>query len=101
MTQSQVYAVIFASKLKPSAKGYDAMAEEMENLARTQPGFLGIESARSPNGDGITVCYWESLDAIAAWKANTHHQVAQKRGREEWYESYSLKVCRVEREDGF
>ena len=101
MTQSQVYAVIFASKLKPSAKGYDAMAEEMENLARTQPGFLGIESARSPNGDGITVCYWESLEAIAAWKANARHLETQRRGRAEWYERYSLKICRIEREETF
>jgi len=96
-----VYAVIFTSKLKPSAEGYEAMAEEMERLARAQPGFLDIESARAPSGEGITVCYWESLDAIAAWKANVRHQAAQKRGREEWYERYSLKICRVEREDDF
>ena len=99
MTQKSVYAVIFSSKLKPSAEGYEDMAEEMVALAKAQPGFVGIESARAPSGEGITVCYWESLDAIAAWKANARHQIAQKRGREEWYESYSLRICKVEREE--
>jgi heme-degrading monooxygenase HmoA len=96
-----VYAVIFTSKLKPSAKGYEAEAKAMAELSKKQPGFLGIESARAPSGEGITVCYWESLEAIAAWKANARHQTAQERGREEWYERYSLKICRVEREDAF
>ena len=95
------YAVIFTSRLKRSAEGYNAMAEEIAELSRQQPGFLGIESVRAPSGDGITVCYWESLDAIAAWKANARHAEAQRRGRSEWYERYSLKICRIEREEEF
>ena len=95
------YAVIFTSKLRPEAAGYDKMAEEMDQLTRQQPGFLGIRSVRSASGEGITVCYWESLEAIAAWKANARHQEAQRRGRGEWYESYELKICRIEREEAF
>ena len=95
------YAVIFTSKLKSDANGYDEMAEEMDRLTRQQPGFLGIHSVRSPSGEGITVCYWESLKDIAAWKTNTRHAEAQRRGRTEWYERYELKICRIEREEGF
>ena len=61
------------------------MAEAMEKLAATQPGFLGIESAR--DGLGITVSYWDSLESIAAWKQNAQHLVAQQRGRDVWYEN--------------
>ena len=36
----------------------------MEELAKQQPGFLGVESARDHSGLGITISYWESLEAI-------------------------------------
>jgi antibiotic biosynthesis monooxygenase (ABM) superfamily enzyme len=46
------YAVIFTSLRTEGESGYGKMAEAMEELAATQPGFLGIESAR--DGLGIT-----------------------------------------------
>jgi len=76
------YAVIFTSLRTEGDNGYGKMAEAMEQLAATQPGFLGIESAR--DGLGITVSYWDSLESIAAWKQNASHLVAQQRGREVW-----------------
>lgn len=90
------YAVIFTSLRTPGDNGYGEMAQRMVDLAQTQPGFLGVESARSELG--ITVCYWDSLEAIAAWKANAEHQQAQKRGKEEWYSAFRTRVCRVERD---
>jgi len=93
------YAVIFTSLRTDGENGYGKMAEAMEKLAATQPGFLGIESARE--GLGITVSYWESLESIAAWKQNVQHLVAQERGRETWYEEFKVRVCRVERDYGF
>ena len=68
----------------------------MEELARTQPGFLGIESARGEDGVGITVSYWESLEAIHAWGRHAEHLTAQARGRAEWYRSFTLRICKVE-----
>jgi heme-degrading monooxygenase HmoA len=93
------YAVIFTSLRTAGDLGYGRMAEAMETLAAEQPGFLGIESARE--GLGITVSYWESLDAIAAWKQNARHLVAQQRGRDVWYEEFKVRVCRVERDYSF
>ena len=74
---------------------YDATATRMVELAERQPGFLGIESARTDIG--ITVCYWADEAAIAAWKADAEHLLAQEHGRGEWYRQYSLRVARVER----
>lgn len=95
------YAVIFASRRRPSAPGdddgYDAMAERMVELAAQQPGYLGVESARGADGFGLTVSYWRGLDDIAAWKAQAEHRVAQERGRADWYAGYALRVARVER----
>lgn len=93
------YAVIFTSERTDGDNGYAEMAEEMEQLAFMQPGFLGVESAR--DGVGITVSYWESLEAIHKWKQNERHLVAQKQGVMEWYLSYKTRICKVEREYGF
>ena len=91
-------AVIFSSQRTEGDQGYGAMAERMVELARSQPGFLGVESARDAQGFGITVSYWRDEAAIAAWKAQGEHAVAQRLGWETWYSAFHLRVCRVERE---
>lgn len=92
------YAVIFSSHRTAGDNGYDRMADHMLKLAATQQGFLGMESVR--DGLGITVSYWESLEAIANWKRNAAHREAQRLGREKWYASFRVRVARVEREYG-
>ena len=93
------YAVIFTSLRTAEDAGYAAMADAMFALAARQPGFLGVESAREDLG--ITVSYWESLEAIKAWQQNSAHLVAQQRGREQWYRTFKTRICRVERDYGF
>ncbi|MGG6230797.1 antibiotic biosynthesis monooxygenase family protein [Tenacibaculum sp. SDUM215027] len=93
------YAVIFSTTLSDDTEGYYEMAEKMENLAKKQEGYLGIESARSDVG--ITVSYWESLEAITKWKNNIEHTEARNIGRERWYKKYQLRISKVEREYGF
>lgn len=94
------YAVIFASQRTEGDNGYGIMADKMVELASRQEGFLGVESARD-EGLGITVSYWESLEAIKNWKDNAAHQIAQERGKTEWYKNFSLRVCKVERDRFF
>jgi heme-degrading monooxygenase HmoA len=93
------YAVIFTSIRTEEDNGYGEMANAMVELAAKQLGFLGVESARE--GLGITVSYWESLEAIAAWKQNSAHLTAQKHGRETWYRAFKTRICRVERDYNF
>jgi heme-degrading monooxygenase HmoA len=94
------YAVVFSSVRTPGDNGYTEMAERMLDLASRQSGFLGSESARGPDGFGITVSYWASLDAIARWKANLEHLEAQEMGRRFWYQHFALRVAKVERAYG-
>jgi heme-degrading monooxygenase HmoA len=92
------YAVIFSAQRTASdAEAYGEMAARMAALAATQPGFLGIETARDADGFGITVSFWRSLDAIAAWKANAEHREAQRLGHAAWYRGFELRIARVER----
>jgi len=91
------YAVIFTSQRTPDEQGYGLMADRMVELASRQPGFLGGESVRGADGLGITVSYWKDEAAIAAWKADAQHQIAQRTGRERWYADFHLRVAKVER----
>jgi heme-degrading monooxygenase HmoA len=96
------YAVVFTSVRTPvDEAGYAVMAERMVELAAEQPGFLGVESVRGPDGVGITVSYWASREAIDRWGADARHRVAQETGRARWYEAYRLRVCRVEDDVAF
>ena len=95
------YAVIFTSTRTEVDEGYGDMAEKMVELASQQPGFLGVESARDPGGLGITVSYWESEEAIAHWRANAEHRIAQSHGRGKWYAEFVTRVAKVERSRGF
>jgi heme-degrading monooxygenase HmoA len=91
------YAVIFTSTRTAVDEGYGLVAERMVELAAQQPGFLGVESTRGADGLGITVSYWTSLEAIAAWKAQGEHRVAQTAGHKKWYEHFETRIARVER----
>ena len=97
--QTPYYDVIFTSVRTDADEGYSEMAIKMEELARQQPGFLGVESARDEVG--ITVSYWKDLESIKNWKANSEHLVAQKTGKEKWYEAFITRICKVERDYGF
>lgn len=92
-------AVIFTSRRTDDDEaGYVAMAGRMEAAARTRPGYLGIESVRSPDGGGITVSYWVDDAAARAWKADAEHLAAQRLGRDRWYDEYTVRIAHVERE---
>jgi len=93
------FAVIFTSTQTDHTEGYAEMANKMETFAKQQKGYIGIDSAR--NDVGITVSYWESIDAIKQWRVNTEHLFAQQKGREQWYNWYNVRVCKVEREYEF
>ena len=93
------YAVIFTTVLTNNLADYDKTAVRMEELAKLQDGYLGIESTR--NEIGITVSYWKDLASITKWKNNLEHTEARDRGREKWYHHYQLRICKVERDYGF
>ena len=90
------YAVIFSNTLKADDPDYHIMATRMLDLAEQQPGFLGFESARAEIG--ISVSYWQNLEAITAWREHTEHQLAQQKGKSDWYKEYCVRIARVERD---
>ena len=96
------YAVVFSSqRTDADAEGYAEMADRMFALAAQQPGYLGIETVHGEDSFGITVSYWESLDAIRNWREQAEHKIAQAQGRAQRYQKYQLRICLVETEYSF
>lgn len=93
------YAVIFTSVKKDNIEGYSKMAIRMLELAEKSEGFLGVDDA-SDKID-ITISYWENLESIKKWRNNIEHKEAQKLGKESWYNSYKIKIAKVENEYEF
>ena len=93
------FAVIFTSIRTEFDHGYKDVAQLMLDLASKQPGYLGIESAT--NEVGITVSYWADLASIRHWKLQADHQIAQKKGKNQWYKNYQVRIAKVERDYGF
>jgi len=74
---------------------YTQLAERLRNLAKDQKGFLGIDSITDSQGNGVSIILWESIEGIKAWKADKLHRYAQEKGKTEWYENYSVTICKV------
>jgi heme-degrading monooxygenase HmoA len=95
------YAAVFTTVRTQDQDGYSETSAHLEDLVKDVPGYLGMDHAQTPGGLGITVSYFRDADALTQWRTNAEHRVAQKRGRAQWYQDYTLHVARVERSHGF
>ncbi|WP_307867683.1 antibiotic biosynthesis monooxygenase family protein [Umezawaea beigongshangensis] len=95
------YAVVFTSVRTGEQDGYGETSARLEELVKDVPGFLGMDHAQTPGGLSITVGYFRDAEALARWRSDAEHRAAQRRGRDEWYQSYTLHVAKVERSHGF
>ncbi|MCJ2373424.1 antibiotic biosynthesis monooxygenase [Pseudomonas sp. RGM 3321] len=96
------FAVVFTSLRTPDDEpAYAEAAQRMVSLARQQPGFLGVESARGDDGLGVTVSYWSDEAAILGWKQQADHAQVREQGRSRWYQAFTTRICRVERDYAF
>lgn len=101
LSNNGAIAIIFSNQRSSAdPEGYGSMANRMEQQARLQPGYLGIESVRDDSGRGITISYWKDRASAIAWKSVNEHTVAQKNGQETWYSSYMVRAARIDEEYG-
>lgn len=91
-------AVIFvAQRTSVDDAGYASAAAAMDALAAQQPGYIGMDSVRGPDGLGITVSYWASDSDAKAWRDHGEHALIRDAGRDRWYSAYSLHVGEITR----
>lgn len=97
MPPTERYVVIFRAKVRTLGAEYRQVAARMRELALAEFGCLDFHAV-TEGADEVALSYWPSEDAIRAWKAHPEHVLAQKAGRERWYESYTIEVARIGRD---
>lgn len=97
----QIAVISAAWRTRADEAGYAEAARAIDALADAQPGYLGMNAARSGDGFGITVSYWTDEASAIAWRASPEHPVVREAGRGRWYDSYDLHVACVSRSDGW
>lgn len=95
------YAVIFRSKRSEGDFGYAEASRAMFEEVKKLDGFLGMDSVRGADGVGITVSYWKTMESIEAMRENTSHKAAKRLGKLQWYDAYSIRICKVESDGAF
>jgi heme-degrading monooxygenase HmoA len=93
---------IFRSRLRPEHAGeYSAVAARMEALARTMPGFVSVKGYTAADGERVTIVEFADEEAQRAWREHPEHREAQRLGRERFYETFRIQICREERAHDF
>jgi len=93
---------IFRSRLRPeSVEEYSRWATRMSELARAMPGYVSHKVFTAEDGERVTIVEFESEDTHRAWAMHPEHVQAQRKGRADFYETFSLQVCQPLRESRF
>ena len=90
------YVVIFKAQIKQLDQHYFDTAHQLREKALTEYNCQKFE-ALSENGAEIALSYWNSLEDIRAWQQDAEHLVAQKTGKDKWYQSFSVEICEIKR----
>ncbi|USA38805.1 antibiotic biosynthesis monooxygenase family protein [Pelagerythrobacter marinus] len=90
-----MFLVVFRNRKRADIDyaAYDADARHMLELAQAQPGFVSFKSYTAEDGEVIALSEWADEAAARAWGRMAEHRLVQTRGREEYYESYTLFAC--------
>lgn len=96
-----MHAVIFEVQVNDGCKEeYLDIAAELRKQLGDVAGFISIERFQSlVNPEKLlSLSYWESEEAILAWKKNEEHFAAQMKGRTSLFKDYRICVVKVERD---
>ena len=94
---AKTYAVIFTSKRQDANHDlyyqHDSLLEEK---IKTMPGYLKHFGIRHPETrEGVTVAYFNSLEAIDKWRQDIEHQDAKNLAQSHFYENYNVEITEV------
>ena len=93
---------VFRSRLMPGLREeYVALVDRMVELATAMPGYISHKGFFAEDGERCTIVEFESEEAQRAWRMHPEHRDAQRKGRELYYQDFSVQVCQVVRENRF
>jgi heme-degrading monooxygenase HmoA len=87
--------IVFRSRLRPGVDPapLEPIGARMYQLATAMPGFISYKDSAAPDGEGVSIVEFESLETLAAWRNHPEHLEAQRIGRERFFAEYEIHVC--------
>ena len=96
-SDKKIYAVIFSSKRQDA--NHDLYYEHnnaLEEKIKSIPGYIKHSGIRHPESrQGVTVAYFDSLEAIDQWRKDEEHIDAKKLAKSHFYENYQVEITEV------
>jgi heme-degrading monooxygenase HmoA len=89
-----MYAVIFKGTVAELDDEYHRMAQRLYDLAFKKYGCQDFVSVIDGDQE-IAISYWETEQQIRDWKNDPEHIIAKAKGRDKWYRSYSVEICKI------
>lgn len=94
-------AVIF--EVYPTKEGkeeYLSIAANLRDLLKDSPGFISIERFQSMSVEDkvLSLSFWETEEALQVWRNLHEHRLAQKKGKNELFYKYRIRVAPVIRD---
>ena len=84
---------VFRSRRRDGAEAaYRDASEAMQAAARTIPGFIDFKTFTAEDGEHVSLVTFASLESHRVWRNDQRHRQAQRQGREEFYDEYSIQV---------
>ena len=96
-----MFAVIFEVKPKDEGKNeYLKIASELREYLKNQDGFISIERFQSLMEDDkiLSLSFWRDEESMKKWRNMLEHRTAQKKGREDLFHSFRIRVAQVVRD---
>jgi heme-degrading monooxygenase HmoA len=92
--------VTFRNRMAPGVdeQEYGQRVGKLFELVAAMPGFRGIRSYASEDGERMSVIEFDSHESLAAWRENAEHAIAQELGKQKYYSEYHLQICELVRE---
>ena len=89
-----MFVVIFEAEINKLDQEYSKMVAELKELAFSDYNCQDYRSYLEGNKE-ITLTFWKSRDDIKNWKQNSRHQVAQLKGKSDWYKSVNIIISEI------
>ncbi len=90
-----MFLVVFRNRKRADidAAAYDADAHAMAAMAAAQPGYRAFKSYTADDGEVVAISEWDDEASARAWGRLAEHRAVQHKGRQEYYNDYTLFAC--------
>jgi len=98
-----VYSATFIFRIKNYDSEFEHLNSIIDEVAHSNPGFLGKESwSKEEENKRSVVYYWDSLESLKKFSTHPDHQKA-KQNYKKWYSGYEViisEILKLKSDDG-